>query len=221
MNTHCHGDHSLGNYQFDRVYIHKYDAPALMYQMTPEYFYKFNHVGEVGIENHYYNDNDIISFKNYEIIPCEDGQTFDLGNGHEIILIHMGGHCAGNSMLLDRRNKILFSGDAILPFLNGAKGAKPEYASDAYFYKACSVRTYYQGLMTLMRHIENINSIFPAHGVLGLPPSIIIELLRATQNVVLNNVSCFDEERIMFNRLCRVKYLSNTLLYYYPPAVII
>lgn len=213
VNTHCHGDHSLGNSQFGKAYIHKFDAPALQYQMRPDYFNEFNHVGEIGVENRYYTDSDIIPFNKYEVVACESGSSFIIGPGHEILLIHMGGHCAGNSVFLDRKNRILFSGDAILPFLNGAKGAKPEYSNKMYYHDACSITTYNKGLRELTNHLEEIDFIFPAHGMLGLGKKLITELYDASSEV-LKNPNCFDEELVLFNRTCRVKYTDNSILYY-------
>lgn len=218
VNTHCHGDHSLGNGQFSKVYIHKYDAPALEKQMRPDYFNEFNHVGEIGIENHYYNDSDIIPFQKYEVIECESKKTFSLGKNHEIILIHMGGHCAGNSVYLDRKNKILFSGDAILPFLNGAKGAKPEYSNPEHYHHSCKIVQYYHGLKELRKYIKEIDEIFPAHGILGINKGIIEELFEACAEI-MNDADCFDEQLFMFNRACRIKYTNQTILYYTTSAL--
>ena len=55
-----------------------------------------------------------ISFPPFENI--EDGQVFDLG-GVELEAIHFPGHTAGEIVLLDRKDRILFAGDGMVQHL--------------------------------------------------------------------------------------------------------
>ncbi len=213
VNTHCHGDHSLGNGQFDTVYIHEYDAPALEYQMRPDYFNEFNHVGEIGIENHYYDDNDIIPFRKYNIIPCANHTKFSLGNEHDIILIHMGGHCAGNSVFLDCKNRILFSGDAVMEKRNGAKGSKTEYSSEKYHFEQCTLSVYNKGLKDLASYESLFDEIFPAHGRLGFSKKLIDELIQMSDEA-LANPNAYDEmESVNGRNCCIIKHTNHSLFY--------
>ncbi len=55
-----------------------------------------------------------ISYPPFEHV--EDGHIFDLG-GIELEVIYLPGHTAGEIVLLDRRDRILFSGDGIIQHL--------------------------------------------------------------------------------------------------------
>ena len=108
FNTHFHGDHTLGNVQFDRVFIHRYDLSPLAGSMTPEGRRAF-----IPVEGDYYGPEDVPPFRLYGIVPVDAGFTFDLGGGETLELLHIPGHSAGCAGLLDRKRRILFSGDAL------------------------------------------------------------------------------------------------------------
>ena len=56
VNTHCHGDHTLGNFEFDRVYCHEYDADSIRAQMTPDAQARF-----APKEGAYYKAEDLVT----------------------------------------------------------------------------------------------------------------------------------------------------------------
>ena len=45
------------------------------------------------------------------IKPLSDGQTFDLGGGRVVTVYHVPGHTTDSCVFLDRKTRILFSGD--------------------------------------------------------------------------------------------------------------
>ena len=101
INTHGHEDHIGGNWAFDKAYMHPADLPLAQESINlPEYQEAIRQYG--------------ISFPPFE--PLEDGQVIDLG-GVELEVIHLPGHTAGEIVLLDRKDRILFSGDGILQHL--------------------------------------------------------------------------------------------------------
>ena len=101
INTHGHGDHMGGNWSFDRAYMHPADLPLAEETIQdPEIQQAMKQFG--------------ISYPPFE--PVEDGQIFDLG-GVELEVIHFPGHTAGEIVLLDRKDRILFSGDGIVQHL--------------------------------------------------------------------------------------------------------
>ena len=98
INTHGHGDHMGGNWAFDKAYMNLADLPLAEESINhPEMQTAMKQFG--------------IKFPPFENI--EDGQVFDLG-GVELEAIHFPGHTAGEIVLLDRKDRILFSGDGIL-----------------------------------------------------------------------------------------------------------
>ena len=89
VNTHGHSDHTGGNRQFSKVYLHPDD---------------FN---MVGLKPR--NDAPAKS-RGVTYIPIREGHVFDLG-GRKLEVIEVPGHTHGSIVLLDKENKILFAGD--------------------------------------------------------------------------------------------------------------
>jgi glyoxylase-like metal-dependent hydrolase (beta-lactamase superfamily II) len=117
VNSHGHIDHVSGNYQFDKIYIHKEDIEVKnKYAVTEvknfviEYFEQQNlEFPENFLKEEYVNRKD-----NSASVIVEEGHVFDLG-GRKIEVIHFPGHTKGSVVFLDRKNKVLFSGDSISP----------------------------------------------------------------------------------------------------------
>ena len=86
--SHCHYDHVYHLNRFSDAWVHEQDAPLL----------------------------DGTRFGTSKIDPCPslhflgDGDTVDLGN-RILDVIHIPGHTPGSILLLDRKTKILLSGD--------------------------------------------------------------------------------------------------------------
>ena len=101
INTHGHGDHMGGNWGFDKAYMNLADLPLA------EEFFQDPQVQE-GMKQFG------ISYPPFEHI--EDGHVFDLG-GVKLEVIYFPGHTAGEIVLLDREDRVLFSGDGIIQHL--------------------------------------------------------------------------------------------------------
>ena len=105
INTHGHGDHSGGNYLFDRVYMHEEALPCAeeAIEMTQL---------EASAE-----EIDAIRKRMAEhpteVVFVKEGDAFDLG-GRTLEVIETPGHTPGDITLFDRENGLLFSGDCML-----------------------------------------------------------------------------------------------------------
>ncbi len=187
FNTHFHGDHVLGNVQFPRVYIHRYDEQPLRAMMTPEGGRNF-----VPTEGSYFTPADLVPFHPYEIVPVDEGYTFDLGGGEILEVVHVPGHSAGCAGLLDHKKRILFSGDSICSTPTFIFGQLPGGEYSDYM----TIRAYKTGLERLMGRIDAFDSLYPGHALLGTPKEIVGDTIRVCESIIADP-SVFDD-RLQF-----------------------
>lgn len=126
VNTHAHCDHIGGNIYFDEVHINYDDLPLL--KTFPD------------------------SLKVTKVSPLKIGQIIDLGDGHEVEVLSCKGHTQGSVVLLDRYDKTLYSGDAIIAH---------EWLQ---LPEATTVETYYEELTKLMPYRHCFDKIITGHG---------------------------------------------------------
>lgn len=178
VNTHNHFDHAYGNAQFDRVYCHEYEAPVIRRQDEHIWDYLFEEDTGRGIWADI-DRKDIIPFKEYEVIGCPDGTVFDLGGGHEIELVFLGGHSAGHAGYLDRKNRIFFAGDDIISMRVGINGPKPGTP----FGENATVSVMRNNFRKLAKRLDEFDHVFSGHFVTDLENSTILNMLEACEAV--------------------------------------
>ncbi|MEM2921050.1 MAG: MBL fold metallo-hydrolase [Candidatus Bathyarchaeia archaeon] len=189
-NTHHHIDHAFGNCQFDRVYCHEYSVPYLKQQRNPhawDHLYDENGKG-IWLR---FDKEDIIPYREYEIVGCPNNHVFDLGGGHKVELIFMPGHAPGGCCYLDKRNRILFAGDTLLSMRVSVSGPREGMPYSEF----CTVTAFRNELEKLVRRIEEFDSVFPGHFILGLDRSVVRNMLDAC-NAVLANPNSYDYTEI-------------------------
>ena len=113
--THGHFDHDGGAGQFGQIYLHPLD-----HGISAEGYAKGEQAREWyarsrgPVRNPGVPVEDILALvqKNGTVVrlPVEDGHVFDLG-GRTVEVIHTPGHSLGSICLLDRENRLLFTGD--------------------------------------------------------------------------------------------------------------
>ena len=97
VNTHGHPDHIYGNIYFEEAYLHPRDMKlAQLFYDNPEFQKEAKKRG----------------LKPAAFKPILGGEKIDLG-GIELEVYEIPGHSAGGICLLDRADRILFSGDSI------------------------------------------------------------------------------------------------------------
>ena len=179
-NTHNHGDHAGGNSQWDEAYCHEYEVPMMEYQQYPEYWDEFNHVGEPVAKDNYKRE-DVIPFRKYKVIGVPNHYKFDLGQGYEIELIHVPGHTPGGAVYLDRQNRILFSGDALMPITHTYGAAiKPYYQHTEY----SSITAWRNGLVELSKYADDFDRIYAGHGGLEFDKVLLTDLIDACNEII-------------------------------------
>jgi glyoxylase-like metal-dependent hydrolase (beta-lactamase superfamily II) len=109
VNTHGHPDHSGSNYQFSKVYIHPADSADARKYNLPE---TRTGAARTMQQGNVPEDNDLYKGKpfNTTLSAVHEGQLFRLG-GRILEVIEAPGHTPGEICLLDRENKMLFTGD--------------------------------------------------------------------------------------------------------------
>ncbi len=180
VNTHNHGDHTLGNFQFDKVYIHELDAPALYTQMEgaprelpPDEIRAYN-----------YKQEDLIAPCKYEVETVQDGYVFDLGGGYEIEVFHLPGHAQGGIGLLDRKRRFVYTGDAIVwtpTFCMGRPGMEVK--------PYMTVAKFRDGVQRLVDHLDEFDVIYPGHSRLGLDKQIVVDMLACCDELLAGDLT--------------------------------
>lgn len=98
INTHGHCDHIGGNWAFDEAYLNPADN-----ELAREHL-NFPEIKEAAEQNH---------LKFAKFLPVHDGEIFDLGD-LSLQAYELPGHTHGEIVLIDRKDRILFSGDGII-----------------------------------------------------------------------------------------------------------
>ena len=210
VNTHAHVDHCYGNFQFEKVYCHEFEAPYLEAKRNPHVWdYLFDEKGK----NRWcwFDKSDIIPFKNYEIVPCPEGHRFKLGKDHEVELIFLGGHSAGHAAYLDHKERILFCGDDFLSMRVGLSGPKEGMPYGEY----ATIPAFLREVEKLAGRVSEFDALFPGHFILDIDSRAVFAM-RDTLRRVVKNPEQFDYEQMnhkgIMTRLCYVNGLG-TLAY--------
>jgi glyoxylase-like metal-dependent hydrolase (beta-lactamase superfamily II) len=167
--THEHFDHAYGACLFDKVYCHEYLAPYLAMQNPHQWDYLFDDYGDnIWVE---FDRNDLPKFKKYEIAGMKDGYIFDLGGGHEIELLFQGGHSAGHAAYLDKKNRIVFTGDNIICDTSGCgsvnvPGRGPHGENQL-------LKVYRENLKRLVDRSSEFDYVYPAHFMVDVERTVL------------------------------------------------
>ncbi|MDL2224832.1 MBL fold metallo-hydrolase [Eubacteriales bacterium OttesenSCG-928-M02] len=198
-NTHSHFDHAYGNCQFDTCYCHEYEMHRMAEKNNPHIWdYLFDENGKpIWTE---FDREDIVPYKEYEIIGVPDGHVFDLGGGYLVEAVLLPGHTPGQCAYYDLENKTIFIGDTTN--IGRAEEGEPhgEY---------CTVTALRDALLKLQPRFSEIQGVFPGHGMLD-QASITLQYLLDTAEAILKNPTCYDGEHV-FERhgIRRVSYTKN------------
>ena len=107
VNSHGHGDHAGGNYEFEEAWIHPADRENAIAAQNTGRENLLKAEKEAGIDSAPLPEQTVYH-------DLEDGQTFDLG-GRVLEVVTTPGHTPGSVCLLDRFHKQLFAGDSCNP----------------------------------------------------------------------------------------------------------
>lgn len=184
VNTHSHYDHAYGNAQFDKVYCHENEVFRMKRTQNPHIWdYLFDENGKcIWTE---FDRNDLVKYKDYEIVPIPDNYIFDLGDGYEVEAMLIPGHTPGQCGYLDKHNHILFSGDT------SHFGMQMEDEPNTHY---CSVNEYVKSLRKIVARIDEIEGVFPGHGAVDQTNTVLKNWLEAAEEVLADPES-YDYKR--------------------------
>ncbi len=197
INTHEHGDHVMGNCRFDRVYCHEYAVPWITKRyMMPDILAPYRDEKGNGIYLDFGNA-DVPEYRGYELVPCREGDCFDLGDGQMIEVIETPGHAAGGISLLDRKNRILFTG-AMHSGNTIVAGTQEMYR------ERNTVEAFLEALETIKdTYYDSFDKIFSTHEIPVLDKTYMLDEIQACKDVIADH-TC--SERTVIEAQGRVQY---------------
>jgi glyoxylase-like metal-dependent hydrolase (beta-lactamase superfamily II) len=228
VNTHFHGDHTNGNYQFNRVHIHADDLEACRANDRPEVRARFatppdftkriqpsKAIRFPPLPDEYFTPfsaNDVVPVRPYDLVGVRGGFTFDLGGGHLIEVIEIPGHTPGCIGLLDRARRILFSGDCIVYtptfIFSGLPGTKHPMAT---------VEGYRERLLDLRGRVGEFDGMYAGHSELNLPPAMVAEMILCCEDIMADNT--LGEDFSFINAHAKVHYHGKASIAYSPDRI--
>lgn len=183
MNTHSHYDHVSSNYQFDTIY--GLDTPYTTGNA------KGHNNAEIGgsmtmdtIWKNLPDDFDISQYesKAYEIDKfVNDGEIIDIG-GREIQVIFTPGHSPDSVILVDKANRMMFTGDTFYP--------APIYV----YSETTSFEDFFITSQIMFSYRNDVDYLMPGHNETMQPASYLDELRAATM-AVINPTTPFQQGR--------------------------
>lgn len=209
VNTHAHFDHAYGNCQFERCYCHKNEVHRMEQKNNAHIWdYLFD---ENGVPKWCeFDRNDLVAYKPYEIIGVEEGHLFDLGDGYQVEAILLPGHTPGQCAYYDHRNHTIFIGD-----VTGVGG----FVKGEPYEEYCTVEALYNALKKLQPRFDEIEGVFPGHGMLD-QSSLMLQYLLDAAEAIMKNPTNWDTKSVRTmakgekREVCTKNIYQNTCLRY-------
>ena len=215
-NTHHHFDHAYGNAQFETVYCHEDEVFNIRNTMNPHIWdYLYDPVTREGIYSEF-DPDDIIEYKEYNLVPLKSNECIDLGDGYLVECIPLRGHSTGMSGWLDHQTGCLFAGD-----LTGVSPAKP---GDPHPENG-TVERLRDDFTAIVARLDEISGVFPGHGMWD-QTNTMLKYELDTLNAILEKPDNADKKRVMhmlggdvtvltknIHQGTAVKYRSNNVYY--------
>ena len=94
----------------------------------------------------------------------------------------MPGHQSGHAFFLDRRNRILFTGDGLETGSSMVGYGARE--GDVYGEQYANVSSMYHEFKALAERMDEIDYLFPAHGILNVESRVLPAVLKGLEHIV-------------------------------------
>jgi glyoxylase-like metal-dependent hydrolase (beta-lactamase superfamily II) len=131
-----------------------------------------------------FDRKDLPKYKKYEIVGVPDGHKFNLGGDYEVELVFTGGHAAGHAAFIDKKDRILFSGDNICSDVSGC-GSVNNLRTGPHA-ENTSLKVYRNNVKKLVDRMEEYDHIFPQHFMNNLENNLMPKVLEACDAILAN-----------------------------------
>lgn len=169
VNSHGHLDHVLGNRLFGEAYIHPADIHLYKAHTSLERKQSMlNAPQELFPAN--FSAEAYLAEDKTKLLTLEDGDVFDLG-GVTLTVIHAPGHTLGGIALLDDRDRLLLTGDAVSPHVW------------MFLKESATIPTYIQSLQKLPQLNDRYDGVIASHVPIILPSLMIDRLIHCAENI--------------------------------------
>ncbi|NLK86956.1 MAG: MBL fold metallo-hydrolase [Clostridiaceae bacterium] len=206
VNTHGHPDHVGGNYQFDSIFINKEDELLLKGCFDRD---KRSWAIKYVVRGSYpdgFSEEKWVLAKAGGIVHIQENHIFDLGN-KTIEVIPVPGHSPGSIALLDRKERMLFTGDSIIE-------------GDIWMYldESAPLEVYLSSLKRLSAVSGSFDMLLPAHCRAPIPKTVISELIRGVEGILdgslkgMHHKTFAGEGLLCRFETCGIIYNENKLL---------
>ncbi len=148
VQTHGDGDHTENSHYFDEIYAHPAELDRIC-QFRPDLQDRLH--------------------------PVSEGDSFDLG-GRELHVLDTPGHTPGSICLLDRENRILFSGDTV------------SYGPVFMFGPGRDLGAFRASLVRLME-LGGFDTVYPCHNTCPISPNVIPSLIAAVDGTLDGSIA--------------------------------
>jgi hydroxyacylglutathione hydrolase len=148
LNTHAGPDHEGANQLFDMCYINQLDEKQMLGYTREGRLDGYKRFLEGNAEMIAFAEKNMVGDKPFKYGFIKEGDKIDLG-GVEIEVVAIPGHTPGSVVFIDRRDKVAFSGDAVLfrTVIRNRQG----------------VETYLKGLENFAEKSKGIDTIINGH----------------------------------------------------------
>lgn len=183
VNTHHHYDHAGGNGHFDVVYAHENAIPVILAQnqedTRKEFFLSQQARTEYNHEASLVYDSKMLGC--FDMKAVQEGECFCLGD-RNLEVIFTPGHTKDGICLLDRENRLLFSGDTIV--------STPTLMFDVF---SDTMTNYLESLRKLHRMKDAYELIFPGHYLRPIGEIYVEHQISCVKEIL--GGSCRDERQ--------------------------
>lgn len=202
VNTHGHPDHVSGDGQFNQVHIHAADRHMVDAWPTAEQRQQIvTHLPKPLPPD--FDPNTWAASGPDVLAPIQEGHLFDLG-GRTLEVIGLAGHSPGSICLLDRHDRLLWTGDSIH---SGGIWLQLE--------DSLPLRQFRDNLRRVQSLSGAFDHLLPAHGrlpALPLPRQTLDDLIAGIERI-LNGEIVGREERTFAGDGLRCDFGSCGILY--------